>query len=43
MAMRIPAPTPQSGYVASKDVGLKLDAYAEMGVAEYVTFDLRPW
>jgi Uma2 family endonuclease len=31
-----------SNKTASKDVGLKLDAYAEMGVEEYVTFDPRP-
>jgi len=27
---------------ARKDVGLKLQAYAEMGVEEYITFDPRP-
>jgi len=31
-----------SNKTASKDVGLKLDAYAQMGVEEYVTFDPRP-
>jgi Uma2 family endonuclease len=31
-----------SNKTASKDVGLKLEAYAEMGVEEYVTFDPRP-